>query len=198
MKPAINPESLENGQPACGTGPWSRADLPLIIERLQPILRRILGYFEIPRWDAEDLLQGTALRALQQWSKIRQPGPWFVGTLRMRCIEYHRNRRLVSRRQIPLEDGDGWDEQYLPIVPSPAENLETRVDLRRLLRGLSPRQRLLLVARFRLGMVDHEAAELIGVAPSSIRQLTSRALGRMRAVALNNPKPKPRGGSNRK
>lgn len=162
---------------------------------MQPILRRILGYFEIPRWDADDLLQGTALRALQQWAKFRRPGPWFVGTLRMRCIEYHRNRRLASRRQIPLEDDDGWDEQYLPIVPSPADNLETRVDLRRFLRGLSPRQRLLLVARYRLGMVDHEAAVLTGVAPSSIRQLTSRALGRMRVSALNNPKPKRRGGS---
>lgn len=165
-----------------------RQDLPLILEELKPILRRVLRYFEIPLPDAEDLVQTIALQACGEWSKIRQPAAWFVGNLRWRCIQYHRARRLEMRREVSL--GETYDESEfgdpsvpIPTVPSPAEQVELRVDLERLLRCLSAKQRLLLAARFRLGMVDHEAAALAGVAPTSARKLTSRAMARLRRSA---------------
>ena len=165
--------------------PGFRQELPLILEELKPTLRKVLRYFDIPLADAEDLVQTIALQACRDWSKIRWPAAWFVGNLRRRCIQYHRARRLAIRREVSL--GETYDESEfgepsvpLPIVPSPAEHLELRVDLRRLLRCLSAKQRLLLAARFRLGMVDHEAATLAGVAPASARKLTSRAMARLR------------------
>jgi RNA polymerase sigma factor (sigma-70 family) len=168
--------------------PGCRHDLPMILEELKPTLRRVLRYFEIPLADAEDLVQTIALQACREWSKIRWPAAWFVGNLRRRCIQYHRARRLEIRREVSL--GETYDESEfgepsvpIPTAPSPAEQVELRVDLQRLLRRLSAKQRLLLAARFRLGMVDHEAATLAGVAPASARKLTSRAMARLRRFA---------------
>lgn len=184
--PSRRPAAAPLAPPPPTHGPTSPDDLPALLEQLQPITHRILAYFRIPPWDAEDILQDLSLVTLRRWNEIRQPAPWFLAALRTQCLMYHRARSVADRRFLPLEDLAQLLEigaPPLPVIPSPADQLDTRVDLRCFLRQLSATQRLLLIARHRLGMVDHEAAQLTGLAVGSIRKLTSRALARLRAAA---------------
>lgn len=177
---------MENPRGGHPQSPGSPHDLPLLLERLKPRIDRILAYFRVPPCDAQDLLQNLALQTFQRWSEIEQHESWFIVTLRKRCLVYHRDRRLADLRYISLEILDQYGDlaRELPTVPSPADRLEIRVDLRRLLRNISATQRILLAARYRLGMVDHDTAQLTGLAAGSIRKLISRALARLRAAAL--------------
>jgi RNA polymerase sigma factor (sigma-70 family) len=178
--------------PATAPGLDSPDDLPPLLAQLEPRFHSMLRFFRIPPADAEDLVQTTALLALLHWDQIRQPVPWLVGTLRNRCLVYHRDRRQAARRQVHVEDrtapGDAGDPDALnlpPLPPLPArrEPLDARIDLHRLLRGFPPRHRLLLAARYQLGMADHEVAAVTGLATGSVRKVIHRALADVRAAA---------------
>ena len=167
-------------------------DLPPFLARLEPRFRSMLRHYRIPPADGEDLLQTIALLALLHWNQIRQPAPWLLGTLRKRCLMYHRNRRLAARRQVCIEDrkppGDRDDARApnlppLPPLPAPCEPLEARIDLDRLLHRMPARHRLLLTARYRLGLADDEVAEATGLAVGSVRKVIHRALADVRAAA---------------
>lgn len=181
--------------PASDSGLDSPDDLPPYLARLEPRFHSMLRHFRIPPADGEDLLQTIALLALLHWEQIRQPAPWLLGTLRKRCLLYHRNRRLAARRQLRIEDrrpsGHRDDAGApsrspmppLPALPAPREPLEARIDVDRLLRAMPARHRLVLTARYRLGLADGEVAEATGLAVGSVRKVIQRALADVRSAA---------------
>ena len=93
----------------------------------------------------------------------------------------------MRQRQVSLDsdvgEGKGRVALDLPVVPGSAEAVERRLYLLSLLRPLPIKLRVLLVARYLYGMVDHEVAEITGLAAGSVRKMTLRALARVRAEA---------------
>src|SRR5258708_7527350 len=84
-------------------------ELPALLEVVRPELRRVLGHFRIPPDDAEDLVQTALLLTVARWGEIQDPRAWIVGTLRMRCIIYWRDRERGKGRYVTLEE---WDPRF--------------------------------------------------------------------------------------
>jgi RNA polymerase primary sigma factor len=103
----------------------------------------------------------------------------------------------------PLHDEEGAISTFGELIVDPlAEDEYERVvshvaagQLRDLLSGLSDRERDVLRARFGLeGEAKNlrQIAETLGVSPERVRQLESRALGKLRAAAVGEPTTAPR------
>jgi len=147
-------------------------DISQVLGRVRSALERVLGSYDIPPEDAEDVLQDTYLTLLYKWEKVQCPEAWLVGTLRKKCIMYWRKRR---KRII-----DGMDAAILELLSEPERPSQERQDLSRdfdrVLGRLPDRCQRLLRLRYGLGLGPSEVAERMGYQPSSIRKITSRCL----------------------
>jgi RNA polymerase sigma factor (sigma-70 family) len=150
--------------------------------RVRPRLLAIVARHRIPPADAEDLIQDTFVCLLRSKGLIEAPEPWLVGTFRNRCLQYLRARRRSERVQ-------SLDEQLLDAVAPPRkpeqEQTERQRDLATLVAGLPRPFRHLLRLRYGLGLTTEEIAARLGYCPASIRKLASRALERVRRVAIS-------------
>ena len=143
-----------------------------VLTRVRPALERVLGSYDVPPEDAEDVLQDTYLTLLYKWDEVQCPEAWLVGTLRKKCIMYWRKRR---KRII-----DAMDAAILELLSEPERPFQERQDLSRdfdrVLGRLPERCQRLLRLRYGLGLGPSEVAEEMGYQPSSIRKITSRCL----------------------
>jgi RNA polymerase sigma-70 factor (ECF subfamily) len=140
--------------------------------RVRPALERVLGGYDIPPEDAEDVLQDTYLTLLYKWETVQCPEAWLIGTLRKKCIMYWRKRR---KRIV-----DAMDAAILELLSEPERPSQERQDLSRdfdrVLGRLPERCQRLLRLRYGLGLGPSEVAARMGYQPSSIRKITSRCL----------------------
>lgn len=143
-----------------------------LLQKVQPTLKQILGRYQIPPEDAEDVLQDTLLTLLYKWDTVIKPEAWLIGTLRRRCIMYWRSRRSRLYEAV--------DEAILELVADaerPAQDQAVlRRDLERTLVRLRPRCRAILRLRYGLGLKPNEIAEQLGYRQSSVRKVANRCL----------------------
>jgi RNA polymerase sigma factor (sigma-70 family) len=148
------------------------ASISEVLVKVRPALERVLGSYDVPPEDAEDVLQDTYLTLLYKWEKVQCPEAWLIGTLRKKCIMYWRKRR---KRII-----DAMDAAILELLSEPERPSQERQDLSRdfdrVLCRLPERCQKLLRLRYGLGLGPSEVAERMGYQPSSIRKITSRCL----------------------
>jgi RNA polymerase sigma factor (sigma-70 family) len=150
-----------------------------VFEQVRPQLARTFRSYRIPAADCEDLVQNALLALFAGWAQIREPASWLVGTVRYQCRNYVRHR-LASK--IASADPEAL-ERLAGAAPSGEEQIGTRLDLERLARALTPRQRHLLRLVFRLGLNERELARVLGgVKPASVRQARRRAIQRLREL----------------
>jgi RNA polymerase sigma factor (sigma-70 family) len=163
--------------------------LPALYARLRGRLGRLLYRHRIPPEDAEDLVQTTLMLAVAKWHAIREPEAWLLGTLHKRCIVYWRARVPQREHMRQLEELD-----LERAVESDQNRRDWLADLDRVWHHLSPKQQTLLTLRFREGLTSGEAAGAVGLAASSERKTTLRALARLREAlsAARAPEPAPR------
>ena len=81
-------------------------DISQVLGRVRSALERVLGSYDIPPEDAEDVLQDTYLTLLYKWEKVQCPEAWLVGTLRKKCIMYWRKRRKRIIDGMDAAEGD--------------------------------------------------------------------------------------------
>ena len=122
--------------------------------------------------ECEDLAQEAMARVLERWDRVsgmEDPGGYLYRT----ALNLHRNavRRLsvAARRQLRRVDAEEPDAA------------DRRLDLRRAIRSLPRGQREALVLVDWLGYSTSEAAELLGIEPSSVRGRLHRARASLRA-----------------
>lgn len=128
---------------------------------------------------AEDLVQSALARTHRHWSRLHHEGSAEAYT---RKVMYHlqvswwRRPRVAESMpgELPEPRRGGYDQ---------AEAANTRLTLRRALLRLTPKQRAVLVLRFFEDHSEAETAELLGVAPGTVKSQTAKALTRLRAVA---------------
>jgi RNA polymerase sigma factor (sigma-70 family) len=157
---------------------WS-SRVAAVIEQVRPQLARTLRAYRIPPADSEDLVQDALLALITGWAQIREPAAWLVGTVRRQCRNYVRHH--FARKTATA--GPEEIERLAGTAPSGEEQIGARLDLERLARALTPRQRHLLRWIYRLGLDERELARMLGDAkPASLRQARRRAIRRLREL----------------
>ena len=150
-------------------------------------LRAFARTFHRDQARAEDLVQETMLKA---WSKREQFRP---GTnMREWLFTILRNTYLSELRKTKreVEDGDGAHTASLVARPEQDGHMAVR-DLREALDRLNEEQREALILVGATGFSYDEAAEIVGVAPGTIKSRVSRARQRLTELMGDAPTEAP-------
>lgn len=125
---------------------------------------------------AQDLVQTALLKASGRWrrvSRLDHPDAY----VRKVVVNTHLSAsRRLWRGEVPTA--------ALPEPPTAdvLGGVDDRDQVRRLLAGLGPRQRAVLVLRYYADLDDAAIADQLGVSPSTVRSQAARALASLRAT----------------
>jgi RNA polymerase sigma-70 factor, ECF subfamily len=131
------------------------------------------------RHSAEDIMQETMLRAWSSADSLRGPDrsirPWLFTVARRLVIDAHRQRdRRPHEVQYPsAADSDAFLEEGF-------EAVQTRDEVIRALRSLTPTQREVILYTHYLGMSVAEVAQQLGIPPGTVKSRTHNALQALR------------------
>ncbi|MFD5095456.1 SigE family RNA polymerase sigma factor [Amycolatopsis thailandensis] len=122
---------------------------------------------------AEDLVQATFIQLYRHWRRIR---PDTVDAYARRILlNLFLSRRRKHRRELVTS---APPDRAAP----PGYDSDARIDLERVLSGLTPRQRAMVVLRFLEDLSVAEVASLLGVAEGTVKSQTARGVEALRAV----------------
>jgi RNA polymerase sigma-70 factor (ECF subfamily) len=132
-------------------------------------------YFVIGnREDAEDVAQEAFLRLWERWDRIEtiEDPTAYLFRVALNAFRMRRRRAAIAVRRLApiLEKPDAFTEA------------EMRADVRSLLLGLSPRQRAALLLVDLLGYTSEQAARILRVRPSTVRNLASQGRRALQAT----------------
>jgi RNA polymerase sigma-70 factor (ECF subfamily) len=126
------------------------------------------------RDDAEELMQDAFLKLWERWDRIDElddaTGYLFKVALngfRMRT----RRAGVAARRAIRAEP-----------AKDPFADIDVKEDVRRMLGGLTPRQRSALVLTEIMGYSSEQAAGIMGIRATTVRVLASQGRAALRAT----------------
>lgn len=121
----------------------------------------------------EDLVQTALTRVYLKWDRIDAP----LAYARKALVTAHIDS---SRRR-------WWGERPTETLPEVAAGesgdvgaADERDELRRLLAGLSPRERAVIVLRYYCDLSEQDAADTLGIPVGTVKSTCSRALARLR------------------
>jgi RNA polymerase sigma-70 factor (sigma-E family) len=124
---------------------------------------------------AEDLVQTALARTYLAWNRIRDKQA-LDAYVRRAIVNEHTSwwRRAWKRLEHSTDD--------LPNRPAAEPELDSveRRELRQLVDGLPPRQRVAVVLRYFDGLTEAETAEVMNCSVGTVKSRTSRALTRLR------------------
>ena len=124
----------------------------------------------------EDLVQTALTKVYLKWDRIDAPLAYARKTLVTAHIDSTRRRWWGER---PTE--------LLPEAPAPdtLTASDDRDELRRLLSGLNPRERAVIVLRYYCDLPEQETADTLGLPLGTVKSTCSRALSRLRVEVSN-------------
>ena len=149
--------------------------LERLLDDLLPYLGRICGAIALGAGD--DALQETMVAIMRNIGSLREPAAlrgWARRIAVREAVRAARGGRDVPVDPTELASGTG---ARLAAVPDGA----TAVEVRRVLDGLAPEQRAVLVLRDLDGVGEAEMAEALGVAPGTVKSRLHRARAAFRA-----------------
>ncbi len=153
---------------------------------VQAQMPRLLAYATALAGDpnlAADVVQNVLVRTHAKWSTIRRCDNVERYVKRMVTNEYLSWRRLWHVRHV-LPASAAVLHARAPAMDDPAQGVADRDYLRQRLATLPRRQRAVLVLRYFEGMDDAQIADVLGIAPSTVRSVASRALTQLRADTM--------------
>jgi RNA polymerase sigma factor (sigma-70 family) len=157
----MEPSVVLVGQPSPDAG------FELFFRGQYPSLCRALALLTGDPIEAEDLAQEALARVYERWDRVAgmaSPGGYLYR------IALNLQRKRVKRRSRPAAvrpaSGSGAD---------PAEVVEARTEVARMLGALPVGQRQALVLIEWLGLDATEAAQMLGIKPASVRVRVHRA-----------------------
>jgi RNA polymerase sigma-70 factor (sigma-E family) len=125
----------------------------------------------------EDLVQTALTKVYLKWGRIDAPLPYA--------------RRALVNAHIDQTRRKWWGERPTDEVPESAQQSsdvaasDLRDQLRRLLAGLSPRERAVVVMRYYCDLSEDETARTLGIPVGTVKSSCSRALTRLRVEATS-------------
>ena len=126
---------------------------------------------------AEDLVQNVLIKIARHWRRIAGVS---APDAYVRRMLYHEHVSAWRRR---------GDEEPVAAVPEPppsadlADTAVRRIELRKALGRLTPRQRAVIVLRFFEDLSEVDAAEVLGCSVGTVKSQTHYAIGRLRTLA---------------
>jgi RNA polymerase sigma-70 factor (ECF subfamily) len=125
------------------------------------------------RHEAEEIAQEAFLRVFERWDRVGklEDPTGYVFRVSMNVFRNRFRRASLGVRRA------------LSLAPAETDDLaavETRDELVRLLRELNPQQRAAVLLTSILDYSAEEAGRMLGIGPSSVRSLTTRARARMK------------------
>jgi len=127
----------------------------------------------------EDLVQTTLTKVYVKWGRIDTPLPYA--------------RRALVTAHIDQTRRKWWGERptaTLPELPAPGVGgalgaSDSRDELRRMLSGLEPRDRAVIVLRYYCDLSEQDTAATLGIPVGTVKSSCSRALARLRVEATS-------------
>lgn len=118
--------------------------------------------------DAEDLVQSALIKVVPKWGRIKDhPEPYV--------------RQVLARESVSRWRGRRWREVTTDVVPEATHHDSTdRISLLEDLRGLSPRQRAVLVLRYFDDLTEADTAAALGISVGAVKSYAREALARLR------------------
>jgi RNA polymerase sigma-70 factor (sigma-E family) len=139
-------------------------------------LLRLATLLTSDRGLGEDVYQETLHRLAARWPKIESPHAFCRRVMHNIVIDQAR----LGRRQVPeIRLADGQDARD-PRSADPAVAVELRPVLLDALRTLTPHQREIVVLRYFDDRSENEVADLLGIAPGTVKSTLSRAVALLR------------------
>lgn len=123
---------------------------------------------------ADDLAQEAFLLAWQKITQFRREGS-FAGWLAR--IAY--TRYLTAARRMKLETGD--ESAEIPVHPQNSA-VETRLDLEKAMKGLSPPERAALTICYALGYTNEEGAQILDMPVGTLKSHIARGREKLRRI----------------
>jgi RNA polymerase sigma-70 factor (ECF subfamily) len=151
---------------------WARFDT--FFEEEHERLFKALYFVTGNRHDAEELMQDAFLSLWERWDRIHLIDDPTAYLFRVALNGFRMRRRRASmamRKVIPVPESR---DEFL--------DAEMRADVRRLLLGITPRQRAALVLVDLLGYPSEQAARILRVRPSTARALATKGRRVLRAT----------------
>lgn len=152
----------------------ARAHFDTFVEDEHERLYKALYFVTGNREDAEDIAQEAFLKLWERWDEIERISDPTAYLFRVALNGFRMRRRRAAtaiRRVAPM-----------PVGRDEFVEADMRVDVRRLLLGLSPRQRAALLLVDLLGYPSEQAARILRVRPSTVRNLASQGRRALRAT----------------
>jgi RNA polymerase sigma-70 factor (sigma-E family) len=131
----------------------------------------------------EDLVQTALIRVYQKWGRIDAPLPYARRALVNAHIDQTRRRWWGERPTETLPEVAGPDEL------SETTASDSRDQLRRMLSGLSAKERAVIVLRYYCDLSEQETAATLGMPVGTVKSTCSRALARLRVEATSGATP---------
>jgi RNA polymerase sigma factor (sigma-70 family) len=138
--------------------------LDALVRGLEPYLGRICGAIALGAGD--DALQEAMISVVTHIGSLRDPAALRGWARRIAVREAV--RAAHGGRTVPV------DPALITAVTTAADGTEA-VDVRAVLAGLAPEQRAVLVLRHLDGVGEAEMADVLGVAPGTVKSRLSRA-----------------------
>jgi RNA polymerase sigma factor (sigma-70 family) len=148
------------------------AAIERLVDELLPYAGRICGAVALDAGD--DALQETMVAIIRNIRSLREPAALRGWVRRIAVREALRSAR--GGRDVPVDPAD-LDVGPRARVPDGA----TAVEVREILAGLAPEQRAVLVLRDVDGLHESEMADVLGVAPGTVKSRLHRARAAFRA-----------------
>lgn len=158
--------------------------LKQLVRQISPRMLAAIRPYARDDGDAEDLLQDSWLRVMDQLDNFKQNGsfPAWAIAVAKNVARTARRRRERTREQRAAQESV---EEVLDRGPNPEEELlsnERRELLNSALARLPDRERDIVVLRIIEGRSTADAAARIGVGVRSVRALQRRAIHRLRSM----------------
>ena len=151
---------------------WARFDT--FFEEEHERLFKALYFVTGQRQDAEELMQDAFLRLWERWDQIEriEDPTGYLFRVALNGFRMRRRRAAIALRRV-LPAGE---------VRDVFADAEMRADVRRLLLGLTPRQRAALLLVDLLGYPSEQAGSILGVRASTVRALATQGRRALRAT----------------
>lgn len=162
--------------------PYRTAAFEALMRRHGARIRQLARRFSASAADAEDLTQEVMLKVFFELPRFRGEAAfasWLWRVTANVCIDHQ--RRLDAR---PERNAGASDED----TPEPADPrdpiaaVQARLDVERLLRQLSPEDRMVVLLRLLVGLEFAEIATATGLGLSAAKMRYTRALDKLRAA----------------
>jgi RNA polymerase sigma-70 factor (sigma-E family) len=124
----------------------------------------------LDQMEAEDLVQTALIKVWRAWGRIDDPEAYTRTTI-LRTFISSRRRRWWGERPT---------EEVGVTLAASSPDVDTTLDLARVVASLPPRQRAVIVLRFGHDLSEREVAEMLEVTVGTVKSQTSKALASLR------------------